>query len=89
MKETVDSALAETEGVSCRINMALERHQDGEFSFDQLLEEGMELLEQGERAFLDAAIDREALCTLLFTSGTTGTCQRRHALSQEYFGKCL
>ena len=72
MKETVDSALAETEGVSCRINMALERHQDGEFSFDQLLEEGMELLEQGERAFLDAAIDREALCTLLFTSGTTG-----------------
>lgn len=72
LKKTVDEALGETEGIRYRINMDLAQHQDGEFSFAQLLNEGRGLLEKGDRSFLDAPIDREALCTLLFTSGTTG-----------------
>lgn len=72
MKEDVDEALAEAGGLSCRINMELDQHTDGELAFDQLLAEGRMLLAKGERAFLDAVVDREAMCTLLFTSGTTG-----------------
>ncbi len=41
-------------------------------SFAGLLEEGRELLEKGDRSFLDAEIDPFAMSVLLFTSGTTG-----------------
>jgi len=37
-----------------------------------LLAKGRELLAGGDRRFLDAEIDKDALCSLLFTSGTTG-----------------
>ena len=37
-----------------------------------LISEGSELMEKGDRAFLDAEIDAEAMSILLFTSGTTG-----------------
>lgn len=72
LEETVNAALAETGGIQYRINMSAEDHEEGELSFDKLLEEGQALIEHGDRSFLDAEIDREALCTLLFTSGTTG-----------------
>lgn len=39
--------------------------------FRDLLEEGRNLLAEGDRAFLDAPIDPEAMTILLFTSGTT------------------
>ncbi|MBN7774280.1 AMP-dependent synthetase/ligase [Clostridium aminobutyricum] len=41
-------------------------------SFADLIAEGAVLLESGNRDFIDAEIDREALCSILFTSGTTG-----------------
>ncbi|MBE6035643.1 AMP-dependent synthetase/ligase [Aminipila sp.] len=41
-------------------------------NLDSWLEEGRELIKQGKRSFIDAEIDREAMCALLFTSGTTG-----------------
>ena len=40
-------------------------------SFESMLEEGRALLESGNRDFLDAQIDPEAMTILLFTSGTT------------------
>ncbi|MDR3364386.1 MAG: AMP-binding protein [Clostridiales Family XIII bacterium] len=43
-----------------------------EVSADTLIEEGKKLLAAGNRDFLDAQIDAEALGILLFTSGTTG-----------------
>lgn len=73
LEETVEIALKEVEGVRYRIRMGAGEHESGEnLSFDKLLEEGYELLEKGDRRFLDTRIDREAMCTLLFTSGTTG-----------------
>lgn len=42
------------------------------YDLDNLIQEGKELIEQGEKRFIDAEIDREAMCSLLFTSGTTG-----------------
>ena len=38
-----------------------------------LIETGRKLLGSGDRSFVDAAIDREKLSVLLFTSGTTST----------------
>ena len=42
-------------------------------SYAQLLIRGRNLLESGDRSFLDAGIDNHAMCALLFTSGTTET----------------
>lgn len=41
------------------------------YSIYDLLREGRELLAEGDTAFTDAVIDREAMQILLFTSGTT------------------
>ncbi len=54
------------------INMDKEEDGDGILSWKKLVERGGELLKQGNRDFLDAIIDSEALSVLLFTSGTTG-----------------
>jgi len=40
-------------------------------SLPELLEKGKVLLENGDRSFVDAPIDREKMSILLFTSGTT------------------
>ena len=55
---------------------------DGVLSFDKLVQKGRRLLSAGRTEYKNAAIDPEKMCTLLFTSGTTGTskgvmlCQR-------------
>ncbi|MDO4544935.1 MAG: AMP-binding protein [Bacillota bacterium] len=46
--------------------------KDGICSWKQMIEEGKALVEEGDRSFLDAEIDNEAMGILLFTSGTTG-----------------
>ncbi len=42
-------------------------------TFADMLTVGRKALAEGERAFLDHEIDMEKMCTILFTSGTTGT----------------
>ncbi|MBR5270661.1 MAG: AMP-binding protein, partial [Clostridia bacterium] len=41
-------------------------------AFDKLVEEGRELLKNGDTRYIDATIDPEEMSILLFTSGTTG-----------------
>ncbi len=53
------------------INMDIQEDTNGQLSYSKLLEKGQELLQQGNREFLDAEIDNEAMNILLFTSGTT------------------
>lgn len=73
LEETVDLALKEVEGVRYQIRMGAEAHQDEKIlSFNRLLEEGKSLIKKGDQRFIDAHIDREVMCSLLFTSGTTG-----------------
>jgi long-chain acyl-CoA synthetase len=49
---------------------------EGKFlSFHRLLQKGHELLKEGNREFVDAQIDVEAMNMLLFTSGTTDTAK--------------
>ena len=53
------------------ISMDLEQEKDGIFSEYELIRQGKELIEAGNREFLDAKIDAENMAIMLFTSGTT------------------
>jgi len=47
---------------------------DEEFNtIDNLLQRGKQLLDNGDKRYIDATIDEEAVCTIVFTSGTTET----------------
>ena len=54
------------------INMHAEEDADGVTAWRPLIEKGKKLIEGGDRSFLDAQIDSEAMSVLLFTAGTTG-----------------
>ena len=53
------------------INMDLDEDKDSILSFKKLLDKGSALVESGDRSFIDAKIDENAMTSLLFTSGTT------------------
>ena len=55
------------------ISMDLKENKKGIFSQKELIEEGIELLNNGDRRFLDSQIDSEKMSIMLFTSGTTST----------------
>jgi long-chain acyl-CoA synthetase len=45
---------------------------EGFYDMGELIEAGRVLLKEGIREFLDACIDRDVMCEIIFTSGTTG-----------------
>lgn len=53
------------------ISMDLKNNSEGVYSQKELIRKGKELIEQGNREFLDAKIDSEKMSIMLFTSGTT------------------
>ncbi len=53
------------------ISMSLEKNDFNKYSQKEITEKGEELLNQGNREFLDAKIDNEEMSIMLFTSGTT------------------
>lgn len=53
------------------ISMDLEKATNGIYSQTELIRKGKKLIEEGNREFLDAKIDKEAMGIMLFTSGTT------------------
>ena len=53
------------------ISMDLEKEEDGILSVKELINQGKELLNSGNREFVDAEIDNENMGIMLFTSGTT------------------
>ena len=53
------------------ISMDLEKNEFNKFSQKEITNKGKELLENGNREFIDAKIDNEAMGIMLFTSGTT------------------
>nr|WP_315020320.1 AMP-binding protein [uncultured Aminipila sp.] len=54
------------------VNMESEHGANEVVSLKELLREGQQSVNEGNRDFIDAEIDRETLNILLFTSGTTG-----------------
>ena len=73
VKEVIEEIA--NEGLNSNIEMFIgmdRKKSEGKFiSYSELLEEGNKLLEEGNREFLDAQIDIEAVAEILFTSGTT------------------
>lgn len=53
------------------ISMDKKIHEDGIYAFEELIEKGKQLIKAGNREFIDAQIDSEAMSIMLFTSGTT------------------
>ena len=53
------------------ISMNLEKNENDIYSFKQLIEEGKQLLNNGNREFIDAKINPDVMNIMLFTSGTT------------------
>ncbi len=72
MKKKLISEIEAVGGIDIKIDMDAKEGEEGILMWDNLLAEGKALLEGGDKRFVEAVIDREAMCTLLFTSGTTG-----------------
>ncbi len=72
-KEQIESIAGKIGSVRYFIGMDTEKSERYQLSFSELLEKGHELLKSGDRSFIDAKIDEEAMSILLFTSGTTDT----------------
>ena len=61
----------QTTDIRYYISMDSEKRQDGVYSQKELVSKVKVLIEAGNRKFLDAKIDNEAMGFMLFTSGTT------------------
>lgn len=75
MKKVMDEVLEDRElrkTLTYPIQMDLSDDEDGRISLRRLLSHGMDLLDNGDRKYLDVEVDSDALAVLLFTSGTTG-----------------
>ncbi len=57
--------------VKIYIDMDSQTNEDGILSFQELLKEGKQLVETGDKSFASVEIDPEAARILIFTSGTT------------------
>ena len=68
----VEEAIQGVESIEFVINMDALEHMENKLSLKKLQRAGKRLLLEEQRCFIDAEIDREAMCSLLFTSGTTG-----------------
>lgn len=68
--------MMEAEGnlLNLLIDMEGEEEEEGNIvrSWHKMVAKGKELMAEGNREFLDAQIDAEAMAVILFTSGTTG-----------------
>jgi len=68
----VEEAIQGVESIEFVISMDTLDHLENKLSLKKLQRTGKRLLLEEQRYFIDAEVDREAMCSLLFTSGTTG-----------------
>lgn len=62
-------------GLETLVSFDAEGHSEEVLSWKALIEEGKNQVAQGDRQFLDAEIDGDAMAALLYTSGTTGNAK--------------
>lgn len=70
-KDQVEEAVENNKDI-VKINIGLESHTEDVLSFKELLEEGANYIDSGDKEYSSRAIDPEVMSLLLFTSGTTG-----------------
>jgi long-chain acyl-CoA synthetase len=68
----IEEAILGVSSIEYTISMDTLDHEGTKLSMKKLQRAGKRLLLEENRAYLDAVIDRDAMCSLLFTSGTTG-----------------
>ena len=76
--KNLQEALKLNETVQILICMDEEQHESGGkdyFTIGTLLERGKQLLEDGDRRYIDSVVDSYVMSVLLFTSGTTGVAK--------------
>lgn len=59
-------------GVQTYVNITTYEQSTGDLKIADLIAEGRALLENGDTRYRDLPLDPEGMCTILFTSGTTG-----------------
>jgi len=74
-REKVETLINKSTSLRFFISMDAEEDNGNILSFSLLLQKGHDLLKEGDRTFLDAEVDAEAMNMLLFTSGTTDTAK--------------
>lgn len=67
----VESIAGEIPNLKYLISMDSDEKKDSVYSYKELISKGYELINAGNRKFIDADIDKYAMSILLFTSGTT------------------
>ncbi|MEG6614063.1 AMP-binding protein [Pseudoclostridium thermosuccinogenes] len=72
-RDDIKDIARELNTVDFYIDMDAVEDDETVMSFGKLLKKGHELVKNGDRSFIDAEIDNEAMNILLFTSGTTDT----------------
>jgi len=68
----IEEAVKDLDKIEYIISMDAPEDEGNKLSLRKLLRTGRRLLMEEKRFFIDAEIDPEVMCTLLFTSGTTG-----------------
>ncbi len=75
VKDKIEILAKESSTLKYFISMEAEQDEGNILSFNLLLKKGHELLDGGNKEFIDASIDKDAMNMLLFTSGTTDTAK--------------
>lgn len=70
------------------ISMDAKENKDGVYSFNELIQKGKKLIEDGDIAFIEAEINPEEMTEILFTSGTTAKSKAAGFLLSLYKGMC-
>lgn len=71
VKEKIESLAQKDSSLKFFISMDADEDKGNILSFSLLLKKGYQLLNEGNKEFVDASIDENAMNILLFTSGTT------------------
>lgn len=72
VEQKITEALSHVEREVLLISMDSDRRQGETLSLSELMQIGRQRIKDGDRQYIDAAVDPERMSMLLFTSGTTG-----------------
>ncbi|MEG2298231.1 MAG: AMP-binding protein, partial [Anaerovoracaceae bacterium] len=72
LAKVIEEIKIDLSGIDYFIEMGKEFHDDDSLSLNRLIKDGRLAVVDGDDCFINATIDREAMCAILFTSGTTG-----------------
>jgi len=72
VEQKITEALSQVEREVLLISMDSDRRQGETLSLSELMQIGRQRIKDGDRQYIDAAVDPERMSMLLFTSGTTG-----------------